>query len=130
MPVDTFNLHEFIYAIYDCVDEQVRRSITGNMSPGDHEEFWRHIQSCPDLAGHPVLQDASGEELSRMCPCSVHIDGAELYTNTEFLWWSASFPFANGGILDRKLPLISVRKSQVVDKNLLDREAVDLWSSL
>ena len=125
IPVEVFNLHDFIYAICDCGDEQIRRSMTGNMSTEEHYNFWRHIHTCPDL-DHPVLANgtANYDILSRMCPCSIHIDGAELFTNSEFLWWSASFPFASGNIFDRKLPLISVRRSQVVSKDILDREAI------
>ena len=102
----------------------MRRSVCGDLSPEDRYAFWRHIQTLPEYKDHPALQSTDLDYLSKLHPFSIHIDGAEIYKNTEYMYWSISFPFATGDIFDRKIPLCCVRMSQVVDKRKMDAKVL------
>ena len=98
----------------------------GDLGPEDIYAFWRHIQTLEEYKSHPALQSTDFDYLSKLFPFSVHIDGAEIYRNTEYMYWSVSFPFANGDIFDRKIPLCCVKMCQVLNRKIDEKVAIQL----
>lgn len=49
-----------------------------------------------------------------MLPIVLHYDGAEIYTNTEYLCWSFCSLFASGDVLDVKFPSVILPAHSVV----------------
>ena len=60
---------------------QFNLSMLGNMSEDAIAKFWEHCRACPDWAEHPIFEN--GANMQRVVPLVFHIDGAELYRNTE-----------------------------------------------
>lgn len=56
-----------------------------------------------------------------MLPIVLHYDGAEFYTNSEYLCWSFCSLFASGDVLDVKFPLVILPAHAVVQDCVRDR---------
>lgn len=68
---------------------------------------------------HPHLHGFSDEDLGKVIPISVHADGAELYTNTEYMvWsWSSCFKgFSKGDMLMTKFPFAVVYEQEMLNE--------------
>ena len=85
-------------------------------------EFWSHCLGTEEYKHHPALQ-CDQHTLGSMFPVTLHIDGAEIHNNTEFMHWSVSFPFGDGTIYDRKIPILAVRFEEIIDLKTLHKEA-------
>lgn len=56
-----------------------------------------------------------------MIPILLHYDGAEIYTNNEYLCWSFCSLFASGDVLDVKFPLVVLPSHSVLQDAVHDR---------
>ena len=50
-----------------------------------------------------------------MLPISLHVDGAEFYSNSEYLCWSMSSAFSTEHVFDSKFPLVILPHSSMLD---------------
>ncbi len=69
-------------------------------------EFWTRSSSQDWFLRHPDLQDHS--ILDRTLPLVFHVDGVEIYSNTEANVWSFSSALSVGDTHDIKFPILAV----------------------
>jgi hypothetical protein len=126
--VGAYAPHDILYAIASCKEDQVKASISGDMTSDDMIEFWTHCKTLDEYRNHPSLQ-VEDHLLGNLYPISIHVDGAEVFTNTEYIYYSISCMFGTGDIYDRKIPVIAVRKCLVQDLKLLDKQIAQFFAN-
>ena len=93
----------------------------GNCSSEAVLEFWTHCKKQSAWQHHSVLHSMSDTELRRAIPCSIHVDGAEMYRDSEFTVWSWSSNLGIYGmwkdVLVQKYVIGIIPNHEMVDEN-------------
>ncbi|CAL1141145.1 unnamed protein product [Cladocopium goreaui] len=105
-PVDVPFLlpHEILHAVYEAGPLQFARSMTGHRSSESISHFWKHCCSLDEWRNHPCLTNPDLYHCT--IPLCLHTDGAEFYSNSEYICWSMSSVLAEGHVFDTRYPLV------------------------
>lgn len=98
--------HEVLHAIACAGAVQVSKSLTGTFDRPAIREFWTHVRQLEEWKNHPLFASSTSEELGCTIPLIFHVDGAEFYTNSEYLVWSFSSALSSGDVWDIKFPMV------------------------
>ena len=94
--------------------------LLGNLSGAGIQEFWDHIKSQKPWQHHEVLHSLS--DLSRVIPCTIHADGAELFSDTEYFvysWGSAlSMNSLFKDVLVQKYPIAIIAEREMQSESV------------
>lgn len=74
--------------------------------PAGIAEFWEAALREDRYKGHPALQPSGATDCT--VPLSFHVDGAEVYADTEFYFWSWGSMLAHGSCFDTRFPIAAV----------------------
>jgi hypothetical protein len=74
-------------------------------------EFWARSSAQPWFREHPDLQDSS--LLNRTLPLVFHVDGVEVFSNTEANIWSFSSAVTSGHTHDVKFPILAIMEADM-----------------
>ncbi|CAK9059150.1 Uncharacterized protein SCF082_LOCUS31390 [Durusdinium trenchii] len=99
--------HEIIDALWQAGPFQFQRSMTGAKDHKSIEAFWEHCATLEEWRDHPCLKRPSITR-SRLLPIVLHVDGAEFYSNSEYMVWSMGSVFAEGHVWDIKFPCVCI----------------------
>ena len=83
-------------------------------------EFWDATLQEDRYKSHPALRTQDAKD--KMVPLSFHVDGAEVYADTEFYVWSWGSMLTHGSCYDTKFPIAAV--PYVAIRSLAVRKAV------
>ena len=79
---------EVINTIAKAGELQSNMSLLGPDGLDGPRKFWAAAQEEPWGMKHPALEGHSARDLRNVIPIWFHIDGAEIYNNSEFVIWS------------------------------------------
>jgi hypothetical protein len=77
--------------------------------------FWNNARAHAEWRSHPALQST---DLSKLVPLTLHVDGTEVYTNSEFYIWSWSSPFGQAEVVDCRFLITLIPHSWMGTKAL------------
>lgn len=100
--------------------------LLGGFSNKAIRKFWEHVKTLEEFKHHRELHELSSEDLGVTIPCTIHGDGAEMFTNEEFFVWSWSSAFTGFGSV--KDPLIQKIPIAIVAERDMMLLAVSLLS--
>lgn len=107
-------------SLFKAGPEQFRVSVLGDGGNNLAKEFWTRARTQPWGANHPALAGRSDEELSKIIPVQLHVDGADLFRNTEYVVFSVSSVLADTtDISDLKFQFLKVPAECCKTKELL-----------
>lgn len=95
--------HEILHSLAAAGDLQFAISMTGHRSKASIAAFWKHCRSLEEWKNHPCLEQV--ESHGSMLPLILHVDGAEFYSNSEYLVWSMSSVLSDSHVWDSKFPI-------------------------
>lgn len=98
--------------------------VLGNLSGDERVGFWKHVQSLPPWADHPVIND-EGMDLSRLVGFTVHGDGAIMKRDDECFVWSVASCFEQEGAIKDPL-LLKFPVAIIPERHMLSHEAAGL----
>lgn len=108
--------HEVIHALSNAGQLQFARSMTGHRSRASIVKFWQHCVGLEEWAHHPSLQNP--ETYDCMLPLALHVDGAEFYSNSEYLCWSMCSVLSSEHVFDSKFPVVVLPHSSMLDERV------------
>lgn len=120
-PVDAYIVlpHELFHAVYQCSKDKFQQMMTGYFSATAILQFWQQIKSLEDWSDHEIIHEMDDECLRRCIPITVHADGAEMFTNSEYYVWSWSSAFSAFGTISdclmQKYPIAIVHTRYMED---------------
>jgi len=95
---------------------QFRVSLLGKHGNPALHSFWTEMKKHPFGRDHPGLRD---KNVTMVIPLLIHIDGAEIYTNSEFYVLQFSSVMAvDANVLDTKFPCIKIPHALMRDKEV------------
>ena len=83
-PVSILPPHELFHCIAAAGPMQKQLSLVGQAGPEGLKAYWEFSLSQEWGQAHPALVDRSDSALSSLVPLLFHIDGGEIYRNSEF----------------------------------------------
>lgn len=102
---------------------QFKSVIMGEYSHHGIADFWNHCKNVSTWKHHHVIHGLSTQELQYMIPCSIHADGAEMFTDDEYFVYSWSSAFSSTSlvtdVLHHRFPIAVVAEREMVDDNVL-----------
>ena len=107
--------HELLHALWRAGEHVFIGSLLGEEGPDLAADFWNVALEAPWYQSHPGISDAKAR--SRTLPIFYHVDGAEVFNNTEYYFWSWSC-LARGPSLDVKFPIMGIPAACMVKKDV------------
>jgi len=112
--VPALPIWKLCHALYSAGFLQFRVSLLGRGGEPTIREFWEHALTLPWGRNHPALTHKPN--LGTVLPLTIHLDGAEIYTSSEY--WVLSFSSAvvrNCNVVDCKFPILKLPYSAIRD---------------
>ena len=120
--------HEMFAFLFEL--DRFNDSVVGLYSTDGLRHFWEVFKSDPSFSGNPLL----ASDLSKTVPIAYHVDGAEVYSNSEYYFYSwrsltstskdttaVVFPIC-------AIPHFAVKKAEVREKAMDEIARVVAWS--
>ena len=123
--------HEIIHGLHAAGSQQFQISMMGPEGPAGLLAYWKWAKTLEWGQEHPALQGKTDEQLSRLIPLMLHVDGAEIFRNSEFYIFSFRSPLAEGAPYDIIFPFLLARHSHMHDvacKNRVFERACELFN--
>ena len=88
---------------------QFQVSLFGKGGEGAAQTFWERALAQTWGRGRPALAGKSGGALGKVVPLMIHVDGVEIYSNTEFVVFSVASPLSyKSNIWDAKFAFLKI----------------------
>ena len=71
----------------------------GNRSAQAVRDFWHHVKRLKPWKSHPIWDLVEGQDLKDVCGVTIHVHGAEFYSDDEFFVYSMSSVFAGTSLI-------------------------------
>ena len=109
VPIPTIPIWMLLRALHRAGDLQFQVSMLGQGGYGAAQSFWELARTQVWGQTHPALQGKHGVELGKIIPLQIHVDGLEIYKNTEFLVFSISSVISQAGnLFDSKFQIMKI----------------------
>jgi hypothetical protein len=118
---------QMCHSLYSAGFLQFRVSLLGRGGNPSLVRFWENALRLPWGQKHPALLDPT-LDTSRLIPLTLHLDGAEIYSNSEF--WVLSFASVlatDCNVFDAKFPILKIPHAQIRDP-ACKRKAIQLMA--
>ena len=119
--VAVLSIHEVFSAVFHAGSDQQNLSLWGGNGDSKLREFWKNAMAHVAWAkNHPATQGRSVEELAKIFPIVIFVDGVEVFTNNEFvMWcWAVHTTAGNGDSWDTRFPIIAIEKNRMRDADV------------
>jgi hypothetical protein len=113
--------HEIIHGLFSAGRQQFQISMLGPEGQDGLLKYWRWARTQDWGRKHPALQGQTDEQLSMLIPLMLHVDGAEVFRNSEFYIFSVRSALAEGAPYDIIFPFLMVRQGHMIDANCKKR---------
>jgi len=116
MSIPAVPMWVYCAALWRAGFTQFRVSLLGKLGNPALQSFWTEMQKHPFGRDHPALR---AKNLGRVIPLLVHIDGAEMYTNSEFyVLQFSSLMAVDSNVLDTRFPCIKIPHAWMREKTV------------
>lgn len=119
--------HELLAATHAAGPPNFIHSLLGPDGKDGVMSFWHHAQSVEWLRGHPALEEG---DPSKLIPLVTHVDGAEIYQNSEYVLWSMQALLSQGSAYDVKFPLVLLRHFHIRGKRASELADIEICKFL
>jgi len=113
-PIPAVPIWQMCHALFGGGPLQFKISLVGQDGEPGLLAFWQNALRLPWGQRHPAVAGQSSHHLSRLLPLCLHLDGAEIFSNSEFYVLSFSSVMARGcSVLDAKFPVLKIPHSAI-----------------
>ena len=111
--IPVLSVHEMARSLWIAGPIQRAVSLFGPKGPSDVRNYWEHALECPWGKAHPITVGRDLEQLGKCLGIVFHVDGVEVFSNTEFMMWSWSSVHTAGAgdCWDTKFPILCLAHS-------------------
>jgi hypothetical protein len=120
-PIPAVPIWQMCHALFRAGPLQFRVSLLGRHGEPSVLSFWQNALRLPWGQRHPAVAPHSSDSgyLKTLIPLYIHLDGAEIYTNSEFYVLSFSSALATDcSVLDAKFPILQIPHAAIRDKEI------------
>lgn len=101
---------------------QFQSVMLGEYSDEGVLNFWSHVKTVETWKHHSVIHGLPDNQLKKTILCSIHADGAEMYTDDEYFIWSWSSAFSSSSLIAdpmvHRFPIAVVAEREMLDDNV------------
>ena len=101
--------HEWLHAVYNAGEMQWHLSLLGPGSVPELRRYWELALQQEWAQQHPACRQGT----EKLLPLVFHIDGTEVFTNTEANKWSMSSALASADTIESNLPLLGLMEEEM-----------------
>ena len=118
--ISTVPLWSLFRSLFKAGTLQFNVSALGPGGEKSARTFWERALEQEWGAKHPVLEGRRGDALGKIIPLQIHVDGAEVYNNKEYLVFSISSVLAQGScIWDNKFVVLKLPVMWIKTKSMM-----------
>ena len=117
--IPTLPIWQIMFALHNAGDLQFQVSALGRGGSKSAQLFWALALTQEWGKAHPALQGVSLDALQYIIPLAIHLDGAEVFNNSEYYVFSVSSVLCVGAhVFDSKFQFLKIPHDMMREKRI------------